>query len=215
MSVAMKDTNQTSWLIAARLKRARQAAGFQTAASFAREKGINETSYQHHENGTRRLTPETAKAYGALLNLPPSALLYGEHLPEEVGIPIVGFVSSHGTIFHFTDSTPQTLVGPFDAHRGYVAYRILGNDLHPAYRDGDHILCRPLGRRQYRLFEISGHDCVVKIADGSILLRQVIAQSETTAALVAYAGPPLEQQTVVEITLVEQIIRALPAHLRD
>jgi hypothetical protein len=218
----MKEPTQrpeTNWMVAKRLKQARVAAGYATAAQFARDHGINETSYQHHENGTRRITAETARAYEALLSLTPGSLLhsllYGEQLPDEPGVPIVGYVTGPGNIFHFTDSRPESLKGPSATGRGLVAYRIVGNDLNPAYRDGEHILCKPLGRRKYRLSDLNGIDCVVRLEDGRILLRQIIAQSETTAALIAYSGPATLNQTLLDISPVEQVIRALPEHLLD
>ena len=49
-----------------RLRSARIRAGYETAAEFAREfEGIEEGTYQSHENGTRALSIDAAKRYAA------------------------------------------------------------------------------------------------------------------------------------------------------
>lgn len=49
--------------MAARLRQAREEAGFPTAAAAAREHGWSEATYRHHENGTRGYDNEQASAY--------------------------------------------------------------------------------------------------------------------------------------------------------
>lgn len=58
-----------------RLKRARIAKGFTTATSAARAYGWTESTYIHHENGTRKITPDAAKRYAKYLGVSAADLL--------------------------------------------------------------------------------------------------------------------------------------------
>lgn len=66
-----------------RLHWARERAGFDTAAAFARHHAgrVNEGSYRSHENGTRPLTLRAARLYASLLNVTWQWLMFGE-FPE-------------------------------------------------------------------------------------------------------------------------------------
>lgn len=58
-----------------RLRAARLAQGYQSAACAARSEGWNEATYRHHENGTRGFTAEQAKLYAAAFSVTPTWLL--------------------------------------------------------------------------------------------------------------------------------------------
>lgn len=60
-----------------RLRRARQAAGYDTAADAARALGMKPPTYAGHENGSRRFGPEEAALYARRLKVSPEWLLYG------------------------------------------------------------------------------------------------------------------------------------------
>lgn len=49
---------------AERLRKARERAGFESAAEATRRFGWSEPAYRHHENGTRSYGPDAAKKYG-------------------------------------------------------------------------------------------------------------------------------------------------------
>lgn len=61
-----------------RLKRARIAKRYETAADAAEAFGWNPATYRSHENGTRGLTPGSAERYGRALGVKAAWLLYGE-----------------------------------------------------------------------------------------------------------------------------------------
>lgn len=61
-----------------RLRFAREKAGFDKAADFARAHGFTESSYRGHENGSRGLKPPVAKIYANLLNVDFAWLMTGE-----------------------------------------------------------------------------------------------------------------------------------------
>jgi hypothetical protein len=60
---------------AARLRAARKAAGFKSAAAAAQSLGWEEPAYRHHENGTRSFAVGQAVAYAAAFKVTPGWLL--------------------------------------------------------------------------------------------------------------------------------------------
>lgn len=194
-----------------RLRRARMNAGFATAADFARHYGIKTTSYQHHENGHRDLTPDRAKLYAKFLKLPPGELLYGEQLRSLVDIPIVGSISSTGYIKAMSQTLeydPPTAVLP-DLTQ-LVGHRIEGNDLYPAYRDGDIVFHQKLIPGRFDLQDLHGLECVVETQAGDRMLRQVVGQPDGRATLIAYHAPPLLNQSLVAAAPIVIVKRNVP-----
>lgn len=61
-----------------RLREARLAAGFASAAEAARSLGIAPPTYTHHENGTRDFDEGAARAYARRFGVRPAWLLLGE-----------------------------------------------------------------------------------------------------------------------------------------
>jgi len=60
-----------------RLKTARIAAGFKTAAEFCNKFGIPLSTYNMHETGRRKLMPAIAEKYSRLLEINPAWLITG------------------------------------------------------------------------------------------------------------------------------------------
>lgn len=58
-----------------KLRKARIAAGFKSAAAATEAFGWNVSTYRHHENGTRGFGQDHAKAYGRAFNVSPAWLL--------------------------------------------------------------------------------------------------------------------------------------------
>lgn len=61
-----------------RLRHARTAAGYKTAADFAAAIGVQDGTYRHHENGIRGLSPNAAKRYASHLGVSATWLMFGE-----------------------------------------------------------------------------------------------------------------------------------------
>jgi hypothetical protein len=201
-----------------RLRRARVNAGYETAAEFAHAAGIKMVTYQHHENGRRELRPDVAKVYARLLNLSPGTLLYGEQLPTIEAVSIVATVGKHGQICTLCgqDDNRQTTVLPNPA--GLVGTRIVGDDLYPVYRHGDVVFHRALSRDRYSLVSLNGLECVVELADGTQVLRHLIAQADGRATLLRNTPtpqPPEIDRVVVAAAPVEFVQRLMPAHLSN
>ncbi len=70
---------------AERLRKAREAAGFATAADFARHVGVKPVTYRTHESGHVALKAEAAQLYADALGSSAAWLLYGKDGPPQPG----------------------------------------------------------------------------------------------------------------------------------
>lgn len=86
-----------------RLKRARKAAGFETAADAARALGIPDQTYFAHENGSRGFRSGRGKVYARRFKVPYEWLMTGDGSidapasrvqAEIIPIPVVGWVEA-------------------------------------------------------------------------------------------------------------------------
>jgi DNA-binding XRE family transcriptional regulator len=199
-----------------RLRRARVDAGYETAAEFATAAGVKVVTYQHHENGRRELRPEIASLYARLLDLSPGTLLYGEQLLNAEPISIVATVNKQGKL-KAVDARPekhQTVNLPDPA--SLVGFTVVGDDLFPIYRDGDVVFHRRLNPNRFSLESLNGLECVVELADGTQLLRHLIAQSNGRATLLNHqpnGSPPQFDVVVVAASPVEFVQRRMPPTL--
>jgi len=92
---------------AARLKRCREDAGYETATDFINAKGVPEPTYRSHENGNRNISIRAAKQYAKLLGTTYTWILDGEGAAKdsfhEEGInqTDVAILYTLKTIIHF------------------------------------------------------------------------------------------------------------------
>lgn len=68
--------------IATRLRHAREAAGYASAAEFARGHGFSEPTYRAHENGQRNPSTPNLKQYAAALGIDWRYLMLGDKLAD-------------------------------------------------------------------------------------------------------------------------------------
>jgi hypothetical protein len=66
-----------------RLRKAREKAGYGSAADAAAAFGWGESGYRHHENGTRTFGADAAKKYGRAFKVKPGWLLCLEGIDEK------------------------------------------------------------------------------------------------------------------------------------
>jgi len=84
-----------------RLKRLREAKGFETAKDAADAFGWNEVTYRSHENGTRNIPYGAAQRYALAYGVKPQMILAGENgeatvevVNHVIKVPLVGTVSA-------------------------------------------------------------------------------------------------------------------------
>ena len=195
---------------AERLRAARKEAGFSSAEGFADYAGLKKSTYQQHENGYRAMNRHSAALYAHLLKVPVGLLLYGDglsHLLAPVEAPIVGSIQG-GSVVQQVTGAGQRTVALLRANDNLWCYEVDDEDLYPAYRPGDQILVPPLVRKGFRLASVDGRECICELADGEIVLRQVIADADGTATLVAYHAPPRLRARVIAASAVHSVYKS-------
>ena len=166
-----------------RLRMAREKR-FKSARIAGKAMGIPVSTYGAHERaqspGGRDYGPEDAKKYARRFGVTPEWLLTGrepfptgaDESPAAPKVPVVGYVGA-GSAAHLYDVAQPDLdevSGPTDAVEDTVAVEIRGESLGPFFNrwyvfyDDVH---RPMTA------DLIGQLCVVGLADGRVLVKQV------------------------------------------
>jgi phage repressor protein C with HTH and peptisase S24 domain len=166
-----------------RLRIAREKR-FKSARLAGKAMGIPVSTYGAHERaqspGGRDYGPEDAKKYARRFGVTPEWLLTGrepfptggDEAPPAPKVPVVGYVGA-GSAAHLYDVAQPDLdevSGPADAAEDTVAVEIRGDSLGPFFNrwyvfyDDVH---RPMTP------DLIGQLCVVGLADGRVLVKQV------------------------------------------
>jgi transcriptional regulator with XRE-family HTH domain len=175
-------------LIGGRLRKAREDAGFKTVREFVLRSGLKYDTYYQHETGRRPLTVGAATLYARLLQVSPAWILTGDTSHRPGLCRIVGEVGNNGTVVLFdTEGGIDPAVVP-NADEHLDILRVTDDSGKPFTGLNDLVYFRPL--LGYNKLECHGVDCVVRLADGRVLIRQVIAQGGNLATLLAYNGKP-------------------------
>lgn len=179
---------------AERLRHARKSAGF-SASEFARRIGKPYPTYIAHENGSRNFKIEDARRYAQLLKVSAAWLLTGEGEANSTSyVPIVGYVGAGAMVYPIDDNSLGTGIGeapaPPQASSKEVALIVRGDSMYPAYRDGDLIYYE---HHAASLDEIYGQECVVRLTDGSVMVKTVTRSAlPDRITLTSYNAPPRE-----------------------
>jgi phage repressor protein C with HTH and peptisase S24 domain len=159
-----------------RLKRSREAAGYESAAEFARRYELGEATYRHHENGTRGFNLPTAQSYARKLNIDAYWLMTGR-LPRGAGaatVPVVGYVGAGAEIYSMDDHHKggglDEVPAPPGSSGNEVALVVRGDSMYPAYHDGDTIYYNEHADTEDKLL---GRECVVRMVDGRTMIKTV------------------------------------------
>lgn len=145
-----------------RLKFARDAAGYYTAAEAARAFGWKEPRYRHHENGTAGYSAVQAQAYGRAFGVTPEWLLFGEGVdPDRTnrsGGSIARRIEHQVPVLGEVAAGIWREIAPIDASEakeflpislaGYragslYALRVMGPSMNEYYPDGTYVVVAP------------------------------------------------------------------------
>lgn len=166
-----------------RLQKARERAGFETAADAARAFGWGLSTYAAHENGTRGIRTDVAERYAKAFRVKPAYITHGEG-PQKAQqkasgartVPLVGMVGAGAEAeFYPLSGEHDEVPAPPDATDQTVAVEIRGSSLGPAldrwlvFYDDVH---RPVADA------LIGQLCVVGLRDGRIMVK-VLQRSKT------------------------------------
>ncbi len=202
---------------AARLVRAREARGFKTAKDAADFFGWKYNSYIQHERGERGLS-RVAGRYARAYKVSPGWLLTGEGsapgsaedesvenaIPPRGGarvpftvVPIAGYVGAGATVVLF-EGEASANIGYARAPRGFGAVEALtvrGDSMYPAYKDGDVIF---YGGEPAELPIRIPDEYVVKLADGRVLLKEVVPTGNGRYVLQSHNAPAIYDAEILE-----------------
>jgi hypothetical protein len=163
----------------ARLAWLRHRYGFGSAAEAARALGMNETTFQHHENGTRIIPLKAAQRYASYFGVEPEAILFGiidqSTQPKRRPVQVMGVVEGAGDVIDrmmHAHSLPETIPDPRrpeDADAPLLALFVASHQMHPAYRPGNVVYYQALELR-FDPTEVQGEDCVVETEEGEQFL---------------------------------------------
>lgn len=175
------------------LKKFRKDKGL-SQAELGRRVGTSQQQIARLENGERPVTLRWARKIAPILDVKEADLE-----PVEGGgeVPIVGYVGAGETVVYFHDDDPEnTTEAPPGLHEG-AALRVRGHSMAPRYFDGEIIFYSDTKGLDPR--NCIRKDCVVRLADGRVLLKRVERGTEKgTYTLRSYnpSGPTLANQRV-------------------
>ena len=174
-------------LRAARLKDARKAAGFKTAAGAAEHFGWNRNTYSSNENGHAPYSYATAKRYAQAFGVSAQALYDDAPPPDpdaaagrrrETLVPVIGRVGAdaEGRVLFATGQEAGELVPlPPGGTKRAVALRIVGHSMHGVADEGGLIYFED--QRTPPTPDMFGHVVVVETAEGEVLVKRLLRGS--------------------------------------
>jgi hypothetical protein len=157
---------------------------FKSARLAGKAMGIPVSTYGAHERaespGGRDYGPDEAKKYGRRFKVAPEWLLTGrepfptgaDEAPPLPKVPVLGYVGA-GSTAHLYDVPPSHLdevSGPADTSESTVAVEIRGDSLGPFFNRW-YVFYDDVRRPMTP--DLIGQLCVVGLADGRILIKQV------------------------------------------
>lgn len=202
---------------AQRLISARRARGYRTAKDAASAFGWPYNSYIQHERGERGLIRMVAR-YARAYRVSPGWLLTGEGggpgaaegdsvdnaIPSIGGtrplftvVPIAGYVGAGATVLLLSGEAADN-IGYARAPRGIGAVEALvvrGDSMYPAYKEGDTIY---FGEQPAELPIRVPDEYVVKLADGRVLLKEVVPAGGGRYVLQSHNAPAIYDAEIVE-----------------
>lgn len=176
-----------------RLRQARLNAGFKDSTEAARRFGWTESTYRHHENGTRNFMRPRAQEYARAFRVPVEWLLFGKGHPDKKGVPLVGYVGAGAEVFPMDDGgaldwiEPMPGIGP-----EAVAVRVKGDSMFPRYFPGDVLVYDD----HVPIRKANGQECVVRLTDGRVFVKTVRFHPSGLITLESFNAPVIVEADV-------------------
>lgn len=184
-----------------RLRQARTEANFTSAAAAARALGVSYPTYSGHENGNRdfRSDPAALELYARRYKVNTAWLAYGRG-PKANGsalqkVPIVGYVGAGQEVVPFEAEEIGETEAPTSGGDGFVAVIVRGHSMYPVYRERDLIFYEI---RTHAVPDLIGRECVVKLADGRMLVKVLRRGAEPGFYNLESFNAPLIENVVLE-----------------
>lgn len=183
-----------------RLKKAREGAGYDSASSAARAYGWPEARYRHHENGQRNFRRPDAITYAKVLKTTPEWLMFGKDGPAT--IRIYGHVGPGQLVTPVGEGEQTEIDPPPGVSIAAAALMVRGESLWPRYFDGDMLIFddhMPPSRA-------AGEECVVKMTDGSKLVK-VVRFRDNIVSLESHNAAPIEDADIEWVAPIKWVRR--------
>lgn len=205
-----------------RLKAARIAAGYETAADAARALNEHPQNVRDHEAGRRTIKPEHAAAYGRLYKVTPAFVLFGEGhastsgVAENDDVRMVGVVGEvrAGAFAEIPDEQmePREFIPvnlPEYARANLYALHVVGRSMDRHYPDGATVVICPTHEAGIR----EGDHVVVRMFRGSMAettLKEVVVAPDGVELWPRSTDPayqtPIRLRTIRDSDLGPEII---------
>lgn len=178
-----------------RLREARVARGFETAAAAADQFGWNRNTYASNENGNAPFSYRKAKDYAAALGVRPEWLYDAagpmRPTPEPGYVPVIGMVGANpeGMVLFATGQAPGDLAPiPPGGTEKAVALKVSGHSMRGLADDGALIYFED--QRTPPTPDMLGQVVVVETSDDEVLVKRLLRGSRTGLYdLESVAGP--------------------------
>lgn len=190
-----------------RLKKAREARGYASAAAAARAMGIPSPTYSGHENGTTPPPRERLKQYADFYRVSVDYILTGRSKAKpRRNVQLVGYVGA-GSEAHYYD-VGQGDLGEVEAPEGAtsdtVAVEIRGQSLGSFFEQW---LVFYDDRREPLTTSMIGKLCVLGLADGRVLIKKLRrGQIEDRWTLESQFEPPIYDAEVAWGAVVKSMV---------
>jgi phage repressor protein C with HTH and peptisase S24 domain len=200
---SMNDSN-------ARLRQARERAGFTSARSAALRFGWIPSTYASHENGQTPVPVKEASKYARTFKVSAAWLLTGEGQRKSRNIvKVMGFIGVGAEITPTDDNVPPEGLAqldlPFAFPDNIIAYQVQGNGLWPRYETGDVVVCWD---REREPGDLIGRE-VVAVAPGHRYLKRLSRGARKgTFDLESFNAEPIRGVRVSSVHEVLAVVRA-------
>lgn len=193
---------------AIRLQQAREKRGFKTAKDAAKFFGWNYETYAQHESGLRGIS-RVAGRYAKAFRVSEGWLLTGEGVDAHTQVPVMGFLGAGAVVEPDYEQVPEegldTVDLPFPLPAEMIAFRVRGDSMLPAYKDGHIIVVYKEPTKPVEAF--FGEEAAVLTSDGRRFIKTIMRGQGGTVNLYSWNAQPIEN---VALAWIGEIFAAFP-----
>jgi transcriptional regulator with XRE-family HTH domain len=192
-----------------RLLALRKAAGYSSAAAFARNAETHVALYQRQESDRITISRHAAEALATLLGTTAGYILFGE-ITSITKVAVVGLIGLDGRVLPRREEIKEMVEAPAHATGSTMALKVSNGDLFPAYRGGDLMYFDEYGLQvKLNAGVVDGRECVVETRhDGMFVGWLTLSGTSGRATLIKGNGRGQPDLPVVRATPVLSVLRA-------
>lgn len=192
-----------------RLRRARIAAGFDSAAKAAAALGVSASTYRAHENGQNDYNTDEAERYGKKFGVSAAYLLTGAPGQLSKVVPVMGYLGAGAEVEPDYEQVPddgmEDIAVPFALPDDMIAFKVRGESMLPVYKPDHIIICYRQQRKPLDSF--LGLEAAVRTSDGRRFIKTIMRGVGNTVNLISWNAAPIEG---VRLEWIGEIFAAFP-----